>query len=101
MSDDWDFKRERPMSDFGEMYDGYYFDRDGVRTVGFATVKPEYRGKGHFKELSGEKLKRGVKAVIIISPSLPSLDLLLTQGYVYLPDLHVCVWQRPAWTVAG
>lgn len=90
---EWDFERERPMSDFGDEYEGYYFDKDGVRTVGFGSVLPEYRELGLFKALS-EKLKEGVREVIIMSPSLPSIELLKSQGYRYDEERHVMIWKR-------
>ena len=90
---EWDTSLERPMSDFGEMYDGYYMDTDDVRIVGFAWVLPEYQGNGYFKELS-EKFKNGVRKVVIISPSIKSIELLQTQGYKYFSEEHICVWER-------
>jgi len=90
---EWDEKRERSLSDFGAEYTGYYFDRDGVRTVGFGSVVPEHRGNGLFKKLN-EKLKEGVREVIIVSPSVQSIELLAKQGYKYDEERHVCVWKR-------
>jgi len=95
---EWDFEAERLMSDFGDEYTGYYFDRDGVRTVGFGSVLPEHRGRGLFKALN-EKLKDGVRMVIIVSPSLQSIELLKKQGYRYDEERHVCVWKRESFGV--
>jgi len=89
----WNFKLEQSMEVFGEMFTGYFFIQDNVRYVGFASVKAERRGEGHFKRLS-ERFKEGVDMVVIISPTEPSRELLSRQGYFYDSADHVCVWLR-------
>lgn len=91
---DWDFDQERPMSDFGDMYIGYYFDRDGVRTVGLAIVKEEYRNRGLFTELLSKKLKEGVREVKLISPTDITMSVAKLWGYKYDEELHMMVWVR-------
>ena len=91
----WKPHLEQDMSVLGEMYKGYFFIEDDVRYVGFGSVKKERRGEGHFKAL-GEKLKEGMKAVVIFSPTIESRELLATQGYIYDAVEHVMAWHRPS-----
>jgi hypothetical protein len=90
---EWKPELERSMEDFGDMFTGYYFIENNVRYVGFASVKAERRGEGHFKALP-ERFKEGVCGVVIISPSIPSRALLERLGYKYNEEHHVCFWER-------
>ena len=91
----WKPELERKLSElFGQMYTGYLMEQEATRIVGFASVKPEYRGRGYFKSLLGERLKEGADIVVLLHPTEPTRELAEGFGYVYDPNREVSIWHR-------
>jgi len=78
---------------FGEMYHGNYYDKQGVRNVGYVCVYNKFRGQGYF-HLILETFKTDMNMVILYAPNEITLKVAVGHGYVYDEDRNVMVWRR-------